>query len=210
MKALLTAVALLVGCAYVPPEIVNERAYAQHEAQKVGGITQLYLTGPVTSASASTLATQIIKAAENGERIVFIHIDSPGGSVYAGQALAKVMETSPLEIICRVDGMAASMAFAILQSCDTRLMTDRSTLMAHEPSLRLSGPATKNTLKQYYEELVVLGEALGRHMSRRLNITHEEFMRRIDGKDWFMDAKTALEVGAVDGVVPAVEFPRSK
>lgn len=212
MRALLAAVALLAGCVYVPPETsnVSDRVYAQHEAKRVGGIVQLYLTGPVTSSSASTLASQIIQAAENGEKVVFIHIDSPGGSVYAGQVLSKVMETAPLEVICRVDGMAASMAFYLLQSCDKRFMTERSTLMAHEPSLRLNGPATKSTLKQHYEELVVLGEALGRHMSHRLNITHEEFMSRIDGKDWFMDSRMALEVGAVDGVVPAVQFPRSK
>ena len=206
MRGLFVALFLSLGCANVPAEYANGEYYAAEGTP--AGASQLYLVGPVTTELASKVATGIIQAAERGDKVVVIHIDSPGGSVYAGQVLSKIMEAAPLQVVCKVDGMAASMAFYLLQSCDLRLMTERSILMAHEPSLQISGRGNKDWFKAHYEELLVLGEAMGRHQSRRLKITHEEFMRRIDNRDWNMDSTEALEVGAVDAIVSAVEYPR--
>ena len=93
------------------------------------------LEGPVDSDSVGDVIKSIEVYRKNPAiNSVVLRINSPGGSVLAGFDLARYLEETGIQVVCVVDGEAASMAFYILQSCDVRLMTSRSMLMAHEPS----------------------------------------------------------------------------
>ena len=139
---------------------------------------------------------------------VLFEIDSPGGSVAAGFAIAKAIEESSVPVICVVDGSAYSMAFYVLQSCDIRSMTDRSVLMAHEPSVMtiVNGKAA-NWRKlgiELSQMLEALTKAMNHHCSRRLNISYEDYSKRVYDTEWQMASEEALSVAAVDHVVISV------
>lgn len=133
------------------------------------------------------------------EKVVVIEWDSPGGSVFAGFALSKAIAKHPATVVCVVDGMAASMAAYLLESCDVRLMTRDSLIMFHEPSA--SGAGKAGEFEELARTLRAINEALVAHCVAKMNITEEEFVEKTDGKDWWLSYKKALEFRAVDGVV---------
>lgn len=143
-----------------------------------------------------------LRRSQDAEAIV-IEFDTPGGSVFDGMALAKAMERHPAKIVCVVNGMAASMGAYLLQSCDERLMTKTSLIMFHEPSSVAYGKS--KDMKELAETLDALNEALIAHCVARMNITEEEFAKRIDHKDWWLSYRGAQQFNVVDGVVSSPE-----
>lgn len=62
---------------------------------------------------------------------VHIRINSPGGDVFGATAMAQAMREYPGEIICHVDGVAASAASVIAISGSKTVMAPGSLLMIH-------------------------------------------------------------------------------
>jgi ATP-dependent protease ClpP protease subunit len=144
------------------------------------------------------------KAVARREKIVFVDINSPGGAVFAGLAMVQAMrnaEQAGTQTICRVDGLAASMGFVLLQSCSFRVMTKRSALMAHEVSVSETG-GKPGDLRRMAQRIEDIGHLLAIIECARLNITLAEFEARIKDRDWFIGHEEALALGAVDLVVP--------
>lgn len=128
------------------------------------------------------------------EKIIVVELDTPGGSVGAGIAMAKAIERSPVPVVCVVDGMAASMGLYILQSCDVRVMTKRSLLMGHEPSARMAGQP--QALQDLAELLLRLSRAMAYHITARTNISPDDYLSKIAGgrELWFnFDDAVALK-----------------
>lgn len=137
-------------------------------------------------------------------------IDTPGGSVNAGFEIARAIELSPVPVVCVVDGSASSMGFYILQSCATRLMTRRSYLMTHEPSVGGEMAGGPREWQNMTDHLRVSRDAFAEHCAARLTISLESYHRRTDGgRDWFMGHEEARQIGAVDGVVPSLRVALS-
>ncbi len=80
-------------------------------------------------------ATQKINALlKEGTAPIYMYINSPGGSVFAGYYLINQMEKAQglgVKFICVVDNMAASMAFQLLAHCDSRYAMKSSILLWH-------------------------------------------------------------------------------
>jgi len=154
---------------------------------------------PLTVATTQGLLQSALEA---GAEAVVIEWNSPGGQVDAGFALAKTIEAMPIPVICVVDAEAASMAYYILQSCHQRLMTKRSALLIHQPSLAGSFSGNDKDWANIAERLRVLGRAMIEHCSARTKVSADFMASKVaDGKDWWLDWREALHIGAVDGVV---------
>ena len=134
---------------------------------------------------------------------IVLELNSPGGSVAAGFEMSLAMEKSNATVICVVDGMAASMGYFLLQSCDIRLMTKRSQLMIHEPKImgaEVSGGQTE--IHNLYELMHALTEAMIEQFAQRTVISVPEMRERIkDGKEWWVNWEEALSTKMVDGTV---------
>lgn len=185
-----------------PDEVPPELAY-KHKVAK------MTLYGSVSSISVIMWNAAIEKAEKDGFRAMLIEINSGGGSTEEGFKTAKVIENSKMQIVCVVDGTAASEAFYILQSCDRRLMTKRSRLMIHEPYWLKLENVTRKQLKTSENELDVFVNSWMEHATGRMNMKPKEVVKRCtaEGGDWWLGWETALHFGAVDGVVrstPAV------
>ncbi len=142
-----------------------------------------------------------LKAAQAGQ-IVMLDINTPGGSVADGFELEKALESTSAEVFCVVDGDAYSMGFFILQSCQHRVMTKRSNLMAHEPLEAAPGGATLtiSTLENITADLVASARALAEQGIARTTLTYEEYLAKTRGKNWFMAWPEAQSIKAVDCV----------
>ncbi len=145
-------------------------------------------------------------AKNNGVTLVDIKINSPGGSVDAGYSMARKMEGLDKQGVksnCTVDGTAASMAFSILQSCTYRYMTARSTLMTHQEKVgsKAGHMMTEGQLQDAANMVHADNIASAAHCVHRMKITVQEFLDKVNNKEWWITADEALKVGAVDQIV---------
>ena len=155
---------------------------------------------PVSDASADQLVALIEAADVRGLEGMVIEMNTPGGSVDAGRLIARAIETAHTPIYCIVDGDAASMGIYILQSCPQRLMTKRSMLMAHDPSLRAQGQ--EQDMLDAANMLKATGDALAEHVCSRMKMSFKECRAKFNGKEWWFGYDEALLVGAIDRVSP--------
>lgn len=72
-----------------------------------------------------------------------IRINSPGGSMYHGNAIVTAIQSSAAEVHVYNDGMAASMAADIWLAAPNRHMAKNSLLMIHSPSSFVWGTAAE-------------------------------------------------------------------
>lgn len=63
-----------------------------------------------------------------------IYVNSPGGSVFAGMAMAKILKRTTCKKIGYVDACCASIATMIILACDEIHITNMDQFMIHKPS----------------------------------------------------------------------------
>jgi ATP-dependent Clp endopeptidase proteolytic subunit ClpP len=64
---------------------------------------------------------------------IALHINSPGGSVFDGQAIFNAIERHPASVTSYVDGLAASIASVVALAGDTVEMATNALFMVHDP-----------------------------------------------------------------------------
>ena len=76
--------------------------------------------------------SDFLKGCSDGERVK-IEINSPGGSVIAGLAMANVIKNSKVHVTGHIVGIAASMASVVACACDKIQMEEGAFMMVHNP-----------------------------------------------------------------------------
>ena len=176
-------------------------------------IPYIPISDPISEGLLVGVTAEFTRAAQANVPALVVEINSPGGDVDAGFKISKLIEQAPFRVFCIVDGEAASMAFYILQSCDARIMTERSLLMWHEISsgFRVNGNVDyfKRLGEQMTVRLTMMQKAANRHIAHRLSISPEEVGAKVEhGGEWWLDIESALNVGAVDIIAKTVRDAR--
>lgn len=161
-----------------------------------------YTLGEIDEDSVKATTKFLSDAKASGARFVTLRINSPGGSVDEGFELAQFMEHLGIPIRCEVDGLAASMAAFVLMSCNTRVMTARSTVMIHEPSVGGLIRGNETSFRNIADRLRTITAMLIKHTAKRMHLTEAELHERIDGgREFWLTSDDALKFGAVDAVI---------
>lgn len=202
MRRLFAAVCLVVCCASISPT----RASTPPPGRFSGAIH----IQDVTDAHMKAAIGKIKELVNNGDREIFLKINSFGGSVFAGyffiQEIEELRKTHHIKVTCAVDVKSYSMGFALLQTiCDTRLMTKRSTLLAHNASTSSEGNA--NQLESDLLFLRALDRSLAEMISKRLGMTAEAYMDKVRTGDWTMTWVDATAAKAIDGTIEPADIP---
>ena len=74
-------------------------------------------------------------------RQIELHINSPGGSVFDGLAIYNLLRRHPAAVTVFVDGLAASIASAVVMAGDVVVMPENALLMMHRPTAVAAGDA---------------------------------------------------------------------
>lgn len=215
MKQLLFALALFVGCqpaAANPPlepdASLMEAAMALEAQEAEPQLKTIILTGKPTKVAQVILDVAITdesaRALENSLRslpddldYVLLVIDSPGGLLSASRDMARTIESHPQRLACVVDGLGASGAYYILQSCPVRLMTGRSNLMLHE-AFTGAAPTTDNEAAA----LKAINASMAYQQCHRLKVSIADCHARYSsGREWWLTPEQALAAGAIDTIV---------
>jgi ATP-dependent Clp protease, protease subunit len=163
----------------------------------------IYLWGVVEDRSARDIVTRLLllDADKPGEEIKFF-INSPGGVVTSGMVIYDTMRMlkSPVSTICM--GLAASMG-SILLSAGTkgkRKIFPHGEVMIHQPSLGGYMQGVSADLEIQAKQTRKIKEIGARILAENCGKKFEQIMKDFD-RDYWMDAKEAVEYGIVDQIV---------
>ncbi len=167
----------------------------------------VFLGSAVDDTVANIIVAQLLFLdAEDPEREIYLYINSPGGSVYAGLAIYDTMQhiRAPVSTFCI--GMAASMG-AVLVTAGTkgkRSALPNSRIMIHQPSSGAQGTAADIEIaaREVLYTRTRLNEILAKHTGQ----TVEQVADDVD-RDRFMNPSEALEYGLIDKVIETSVLP---
>ena len=138
--------------------------------------------------------------AEDPERDIFMYVNSPGGSVYAGMAIYDTIQhlRAPVATFCV--GMAASMGAILLMAGaeGKRNALPNSRIMIHQPSGGSQG--TASDIEIAAKEIVQIRTSLNGIIAKHTGQSVEQIEDDVD-RDRFMSPKEAVEYGLIDRVL---------
>ena len=136
-----------------------------------------------------------------------LHINSPGGSVFAAVAIANTLKNHKAKVTAYIDGLAASAATIITSACDVVKMPKNALFMIHNPLTWAYGN------KQELEKTGILldkvkDSILETYLAKAKDKTKEELSALMDEEKWF-NAEEAKEYGFIDEIVGEMERPQN-
>jgi ATP-dependent Clp protease protease subunit len=165
----------------------------------------IFLGTPINDQVANVTVAQLLYLnQEDREAPISMYINSPGGQVYAGLAIYDTMQMIPNPIATYAVGVTASFGTVLLAagSKGYRYALPNATIHMHQPHGGAQGQATDIEI-QAREVLRLrsnLNSILADHTGQPL-----EVIERDTDRDYWMDAKSAVEYGLVDEVLEARE-----
>jgi ATP-dependent protease ClpP protease subunit len=133
-----------------------------------------------------------------------VRVNSPGGSVTEGIAIASMLRAHPANITVRVDGIAASIASVIAMAGDRLTMMPGSLLMIHEASGLCLGDS-RDMIKMG-EVLNVISENIAEMYAAKSGTPADEWRAKMLDETW-LRAEEAVEQGLADEVVQPKKQP---
>ncbi|MCW3117036.1 MAG: ATP-dependent Clp protease proteolytic subunit [Chitinophagaceae bacterium] len=166
----------------------------------------VHLWGVVDDKSAKDVVTKmlLLDADKSGEEIKF-YINSPGGVVTSGMVIYDTMRMlqSPVSTICM--GLAASMGSILLSGGvkGKRYIYPHGEVMIHQPSLGGHIQGVSTDLEIQARQTKRVKELGAKILADNCGKTMQQVMKDFD-RDYWMDAKEAIEYGIVDQVVEKI------
>lgn len=115
-----------------------------------------------------------------------ISINSPGGSVYGGIAIANMirqLSANGHKTTAFVEGLAASIASVIMCACDKVVLGESSLIMIHNCWSIVQGDA--NTLRKEADSMDVLNDAIISFYRSKFDLSSETLKNLMDQETWF-------------------------
>jgi ATP-dependent Clp protease protease subunit len=161
----------------------------------------IFLGTPIDDNVANIVIAQLLfLESDDPGKDIFLYINSPGGSVYAGLAIYDTMQymQSPVNTMCM--GMAASMGALLLATGENgkRSALPNSRIMIHQPSGGSQGTAADIEIQA--KEILYARERLNQILAKHTGQTVERVADDVD-RDRFMSPLEAKEYGIIDQVV---------
>lgn len=176
----------------------NERVYDLYSRLLEDRI--ILLTGEIDDHLANIIVSELLYLDSINQQDISIYINSPGGSVTAGLAIYDTMNFIKSDVSTICIGMAASMGAFLLSSgtIGKRYVLPNSEVMIHQPLGGAQGQATeiKIAAEHILHTRKKLNDILSKNTGKEKSIIEHDTER-----DFFMDAKEALNYGIVDKIL---------
>ncbi|MBD2092827.1 ATP-dependent Clp endopeptidase proteolytic subunit ClpP [Microcoleus sp. FACHB-1515] len=161
----------------------------------------IFLGQQVDSDIANLIVAQMLfLEAEDPEKDIYLYINSPGGSVYAGMGIFDTMTHIRPDVCTICVGLAASMG-AFLLSAGTkgkRMSLPHSRIMIHQPLGGAQGQAIDIEIQA--KEILYIKDTLNHYLADHTGQPLERIERDTD-RDFFMSPQEAKDYGLIDQVI---------
>ncbi len=165
----------------------------------------IFLGTPIDDQVANLIVAQLLFLNhEDPEREIQMYINSPGGVIYAGLAIYDTMQMISNPISTVAVGVTASFGTVLLTAGTKgrRYALPNATIHMHQPLGGAQGQATDIEIqaKQILRLKALLLGIMAKHTGQPL-----EVIERDSDRDYYLEAKGAVEYGLVDQVLEAPE-----
>jgi len=161
----------------------------------------VFLGQEVDDDIANLVAAQLLfLEAEDPEKDIWLYVNSPGGSAYAGMAIYDAMQFVKPDVatVCLGMGMSAAAMILCGGAAGKRFALPNAKVMIHQGSGGFRGtPADiQIAAKEILEMTRRMAEIIAKHSGQEV----EQVLRDID-RDRFMTPDEAVAYGLVDGIM---------
>lgn len=126
-----------------------------------------------------------------------LHINSPGGDVFEGRAMAAALQSYSGKVVAHIDGLAASAASALVMHADEIVMMDGSFMMIHNGWTVVMGD--RHSLLETAGLLEKIDASIIDDYSKRATADREQLAAWMDAETWFT-ATEAVDNGFADRI----------
>lgn len=161
----------------------------------------IFLNGEIDDEMAQSVVAQLLYLEKIApEKDITLYINSPGGIVSAGLAIYDTMQFIACDVSTVCIGSAASMG-AFLLSAGTkgkRYSLPNSDIMIHQVSAGCAGQCTDMEITTKY--VLNIKQRLTNILAKNAGQDVEKVKEDME-RDYWMDAKKALDYGIIDGII---------
>ena len=167
----------------------------------------IFVGTPIDDQVANVIVAQLLFLnREDPEKEIQMYINSPGGVIYSGLAIYDTMQMISNPISTVAVGVTASFGTVLLTAGakGRRYALPNATIHLHQPLGGAQGQATDIEIqtKQILRLRTLLNDIMARHTGKSVEVIKKDTER-----DFYLDAKQAVEYGLVDQVL---EIPTKK
>lgn len=137
-----------------------------------------------------------------GNEDLAVRINSPGGDVFAGQAICQAIRDHKGKSTAYVDGDAASIASVIAVACDEVVIAAGGMMMIHNSSTIVWGD--RNDMLDMAAVLEKVDGTIAAAYAAKTGKKAEEFGPMMDKTTWFT-GQEAVDIGLADRVAESVK-----
>src|SRR6202042_1361386 len=161
----------------------------------------VFLGTPVDDQIANLTIAQLLHLeSDDPDKDIFLYINSPGGSVYAGLAIYDTMQFIKPDVQTICVGIAMSMGSLLLAggAKGKRMSLPNSRILIHQVSGGFQGQGTDIEIQA--REVIGLKRRLEEIYSHHTGKSIEDVSRDME-RDFFMSPQEATEYGIIDSVI---------
>ena len=125
-----------------------------------------------------------------------VYMNSPGGDVFAGQAIYSMLKRHKATVNVHIDGIAASIASVIAMAGDSIHMPVNSMMMIHNPwSL---AQCNSKDFRKMADDLDKIGLSIEQtYLAKATNMKQEALIALLDAETW-LTAQECMDLGLCD------------
>jgi ATP-dependent protease ClpP protease subunit len=177
---------------------------ARNEAPKIrsavgDGCVDIYVYDVIDPYWGATAAGLIDALKAAAGQPVCLHINSPGGDVFEGRAMAAAIAAYSGKVEACVDGVCASAATYLALAAGTVCMVDGALFMVHNSWTIAYGD--KTALRQTADLIEKIDGTIAADYMRKTKASAEQVKTWMDAETWFTGTE-ALAAGFIDAVEP--------
>jgi ATP-dependent Clp protease protease subunit len=169
----------------------------------------VFLGTPVDDQIANLIIAQLLHLeSEDPDKDIYLYINSPGGSVYAGLAIYDTMQFIKPDVQTICVGIAMSMGSLLLAggAKGKRMSLPNSRILIHQVSGGFQGQGTDIEIQA--REVIGLKRRLEEIYSRHTGQDTEKISHDME-RDFFMSPDEARDYGIIDTVITHREVQKS-
>ncbi len=161
----------------------------------------VFLGSQVDDTTSNLIMSQLLfLEAEDPEKDIYLYINSPGGSVYAGMAILDTMNHVRPDVCTICMGLAASMGAFLLSAGakGKRMSLPNARIMIHQPLGGAQGQAVDIEIQA--REILYIKRSLNEMLSEQTGKSFEQIEQDTE-RDFFMSPVEAQQYGLIDRVL---------
>ena len=170
----------------------------------------VFIGTPIDDHVANLVVAQLLfLQSEDATKDIWMYINSPGGSVYAGLAIYDTMQYIKPDVATVCMGMAMSMGAVLLAAGakGKRYTLPHSTVLIHQPLGGAEGQAAdiEITAREIIRIRSELNDILVKHTGQTLDRIKQD-----SDRNFYMTSKMAVDYGIVDDVLSREEVAAAR